>query len=324
VGAGAHVEGILLTAASVTMDLSASLTGRILARTFVALLGAGAGGEALRINEPTLPTSAPTLAPTAPTAAPTAPTPAPTVRFFLLAAGCCLGRLANATPSEANLVTRRPASPPADLAPAATAQVRPATDPIDLGTAIAFGILAETGISTVPSSGIAGDIGVSPAGAATITGFALVLDGSGALATSAQVAGDCYAADYAAPTPAMLAVAIADMEAAYGDAASRSTTDPDRRELAGGRIAGARLTHGVYSWTTNIDFDADVTFVGAAADVFILQTTGNVVVGDGARVRLEGGVLAENIFWQVGGAGFCSRRLPLATLTSSEGRRAGC
>ena len=43
--------------------------------------------------------------------------------------------------------------------------------PVNLGTAGNFVILAKSGISTVPTSAITGDIGVSPIDATAITGF---------------------------------------------------------------------------------------------------------------------------------------------------------
>src|SRR3989339_1670007 len=48
--------------------------------------------------------------------------------------------------------------------------------PVNLGTAGNFVILTKSGISTVPSSAITGDIGVSPIDQTAITGFSLILD----------------------------------------------------------------------------------------------------------------------------------------------------
>jgi len=52
-----------------------------------------------------------------------------------------------------------------------------------------------------------GDIGVSPIAATGMTGFSLTLGGLG-YSTSVQVAGVCYGADYASPTPSMLTTAV--------------------------------------------------------------------------------------------------------------------
>ena len=48
--------------------------------------------------------------------------------------------------------------------------------PVNLLSAAGFVVLAQSGISTVPSSTITGNIGLSPAGSTFITGFSLVLD----------------------------------------------------------------------------------------------------------------------------------------------------
>jgi len=56
--------------------------------------------------------------------------------------------------------------------------------PVNLGTAGDFAILAKTGISTIPTSAITGNIGVSPYAATYITGFALTMAAAGTYSTS--------------------------------------------------------------------------------------------------------------------------------------------
>jgi Ice-binding-like len=60
---------------------------------------------------------------------------------------------------------------------------------INLGTAGNFVILAKSGISTIPTSAVTGDIGVSPIDSTAITGFALNLAAGSPFATSAQITG---------------------------------------------------------------------------------------------------------------------------------------
>jgi hypothetical protein len=118
------------------------------------------------------------------------------------------------------------------------------------------------------------------------------------------VTGRCYAADYTVPTPSALATAILDGEAAYLDAAGRPNEAAARINFETGLLTGKTLTPGVYTWTTGVSFDGEgtsVTFSGSPTDVFILQVSGNVKAGSGARVLLSGGALASNIFWQVSG-----------------------
>lgn len=169
---------------------------------------------------------------------------------------------------------------------------------VDLGTAGNYTILAKTGITNVPTSAITGDMGVSPIAHTAITGFTLILDGGGQFSTSAQVTGQIFAADYAAPTPATLTLAVTDMMAAYTDAAGRAA---DFTNVGGGAIGGMTLTPGVYHWTTGVTIGTSVTLNGGPTDVFIFQVTGVLSMTAAQSVILTGGVLEKNIFWQVTG-----------------------
>jgi hypothetical protein len=173
-----------------------------------------------------------------------------------------------------------------------------ATPGVDLGTAGDFAILAKSGISGVPPSVVTGDIGVSPAAATFITGFSLTADATNVFATSTQVTGNVYAADYEAPTPSNMTTAIGDMELAFTDAAGRA---PDVTELGAGDIGGMTLTPGVYQWGTGLLIPTDVTLDGAATDVWIFQIAQDLTMSSGTRIVLTGGAVPENVFWQVAG-----------------------
>ena len=168
--------------------------------------------------------------------------------------------------------------------------------PVDLGTAGNFVILAKSGISTIPTSAITGNIGVSPIDSTALTGFSLSLDGTGQFATSLQVTGKAYASDYVVPTPVNLTTAVGDMETAYTDAAGRTT--PDFTELGAGEIGGLTLVPGLYKWGTDVLISSDVTLNGGPNDVWIFQIAGKITQASGTRVFLSGGALAKNIFWQ--------------------------
>src|SRR5947209_16857510 len=58
---------------------------------------------------------------------------------------------------------------------------------VGLGGAGNFAVLAKTGISTVPSSSVTGDIGLSPAAGSYLNGFGLTADSSNTFSTSPQV-----------------------------------------------------------------------------------------------------------------------------------------
>ena len=182
-----------------------------------------------------------------------------------------------------------------------------AADPVPLGTAANFAILAKSGISTAPPSMIKGNIGVSPIAFTAMTGFSLTADPSNAFSTSTQVKGRAYAANYAAPTPSHMTTAVSDMETAYTDAAGRATTRGSNLNVMAGLISGATFKPGVYTWGSDVMFGSDIYIKGSSADIFIFQATGNVIVGSGARVVLvDGGggggkPQASNIVWQMAG-----------------------
>ncbi len=170
---------------------------------------------------------------------------------------------------------------------------------VNLGTAANYAILAKTGVSTVPTSAITGDVGLSPAAASYLTGFAPASDSTNVFATSAQVTGKLFASDYANPTPSNLTTAISDMQLAFTDAAGRA---PSITDLGAGNISGMTLTRGVYEWGTGLLMTSDVTLTGTANDVWIFQVAQDLTLSNGTKIVLAGGALAKNIVWQVAGA----------------------
>jgi hypothetical protein len=176
---------------------------------------------------------------------------------------------------------------------------------VNLNTAGTFAILAKTGISTVPTSVITGNIGVSPIAATAMTGFSMKPGSDPTHTLSDQVIGNgkCFASDYLSPTPTMMTAAVSDMEGAYTAAAACDAGVGGNLNLGGGLIGGETLNPGVYTFDRDIVISGDVTFDAGGDDtkVFIVQTTGNVIVGSGMRVHLAGQAKASNIVWQVAG-----------------------
>ena len=182
--------------------------------------------------------------------------------------------------------------------------------PVNLAAAGDFAILAKTGISTVPTSAVTGDLGVSPAAATFITGWSLTADATNVFSTSTQLTGKAYAADYTAPTPSKLTTAVGDMQIAFADAAGRV---PGTTELGAGNIGGMTLAPGVYKWGTGLLVPTDVTLDGGATDVWIFQIAQDFTIASGAKIVLAGGALPKNVVWQVAGL------VDLGTTAHAEG-----
>ncbi|NCQ11176.1 MAG: DUF3494 domain-containing protein [Bacteroidetes bacterium] len=171
---------------------------------------------------------------------------------------------------------------------------------INLGSTADFVILAGSGISNNPTSIITGNIGLSPAAGSFITGFSLTHTSGTSKGTSAQITGNVYASDYAAPTPSSLTTAQGDLTIAYNDAAGRTSTNI---VLLSGNIGGLTLTPGLYKSSGSLEISSgDVTFdaKGNVNAIFIIQIASTFSTSSDRKVILAGGAKASNIFWQVG------------------------
>lgn len=183
--------------------------------------------------------------------------------------------------------------------PVCTCTIAKGPAAVNLGTAGDFVVLAKSAISTVPTSVITGNLGLSPAAATYITGFALVADATNVFSGSSQVVGKVYAANYAVPTPGNLTNAIVQMMAAYTDASNR--TPADVVGLGAGSIGDKTLAPGIYKWTNSLQIPSNLMLDGCANDVWIFQVTGDLNLAAGKKVTLTGGAQAKNVFWQVAG-----------------------
>jgi hypothetical protein len=182
-------------------------------------------------------------------------------------------------------------------------------EPVQLGAASEYAMLAKSAVTNVPTSKITGDIGLSPAAASYITGFALTK--AGEKWTSPEVTGSIFAADNDPPTPNNLTTAVADMQTAYTDAAGRTT--PTFLDLGAGAIGGMTLAPGLYKWSSSVTIPADIAISGGAEDLWIFQITGDLKLAAAKAMTLRGGAQAKNIVWQVAG------HVDLGSMSHSEG-----
>jgi hypothetical protein len=208
---------------------------------------------------------------------------------------------------------------------------------IDLNSVGRFGIIAGVGVSNDAGFSVISnlDVGIYPGVRSSITGFLTIDGGPGII-----VNGNFFAADDAAPIPAMLLQAKSDLTAAY--LAAEGATLPAPTAVAGD-IGGQTLAPGIYKSTSTLLIQNGNLTLDAQNDptaVWIFQVASDfTTVGSspfpsaaGGNIILIGGAKASNVFWQVGSSAtlgdytsFKGNILALTTITmnaysQAEGR----
>ena len=181
-----------------------------------------------------------------------------------------------------------------------------AGQPVNLGAAANFGVLAGQSVTNSGASMVNADLGVWPGN--TNTG-------------AAGVSGTTHLGDPAAQA------AQGALTTAFNDAAGRAAGS-----TIAGDIGGMTLAPGVYKSTSSLEITtADVTLDagGNPNAVWIFQIASSFTVAVGRQVILSGGAKAANIFWQVGSSAtmgttsvFKGNILALASITVARGRLA--
>lgn len=167
--------------------------------------------------------------------------------------------------------------------------------PVNLGTAGNFAILAQSAVTSVPTSIITGNVGLHPAAGSFYV-----------LSCPEVVSGTIYSTSAGGPLcevvdSTSLNIAVNDKLAAYNDAAGRAQGVGPNLNLNGGTLNGDNLAPGTYTWNTpgDVTITGDITLTGTATDVWIFQISGTLNIDANKKIILAGGAQASNIFWQV-------------------------
>jgi len=166
--------------------------------------------------------------------------------------------------------------------------------PVNLGSATSFGVLAGSTVTSTGATVVNGNLGISPGSA--LTGFP----------PGIVTGGSIYLAN------AVAAQAESDLTAAYIDAAGRPCPGPPLP----GDIGGTTILPGVYCNASSVGITGTVTLDGNGDPnaVFIFQIGSTLTTAAGnSMVKLIGGAVASNVFWQVGSSA------TLGTYTSFSG-----
>ena len=165
--------------------------------------------------------------------------------------------------------------------------------PVILGTAANYAVLAESTITSVPTSVITGNVGLSPAAGSFIVLSCPEISGSGHI----------YAVDASGPAcavndavPGNLTTAITDKNTARVDANGRAA---DYNELGAGLIGGLNLGPATYKWTSDVSITTDLTLTGGPKDVWIFIISKGLTLNSNVRITLAGGALPANIYWSI-------------------------
>jgi hypothetical protein len=149
--------------------------------------------------------------------------------------------------------------------------------PVSLGAASSFGVLAGASVTNSGATMINADLGIWPGN--TLTGAPTVSGTTGLGDVPSQNAQGA-------------------LTAAYNDAAGRAAGS-----TIAGDLGGLTLAPGVYKSTSTLQItSADVTLDagGNANGVYIFQIASSLTVDVGRQVILSGGAQPSNVFWQVG------------------------
>ena len=134
--------------------------------------------------------------------------------------------------------------------------------PVDLKSVSRFAVLAASEVTSIPTSHIQGDVGLSPAARSKIAGL-----------TPVEVVGTMFAADDGGAVAVMLTAAQGDLTTAYNDAAGR-TPVPTGSFLnpGGGNLGGLTLASGLYKFTgAALVSGSDLTLTGNASALSVVN-----------------------------------------------------
>jgi hypothetical protein len=145
-----------------------------------------------------------------------------------------------------------------------------------LGTATSFAVLAGSAITNTGATTINGDVGLSPGGSSSVTGF-----------PPGVINGGTHYAD------AVAVQAKSDLVTAYNDAANQ-TPFVDK---TGVDLGGQNLTPGTYHFSSSAQLTGPLTLSGFGTYVFQIGST--LTTASGSSVLLTNGAQACGVFWQV-------------------------
>jgi hypothetical protein len=187
---------------------------------------------------------------------------------------------------------------------------------VDIGDGINFILFSKAGITST-SSTFEGNIGVSPAGAATMVGVtscAAFVNGAPdrmyTITAAATPVGCVTTPGTVTADNALMNSVKTDTDAAYADARNLAT-HPANEAVAGAGGMTGEYGRGVYTYGGATSVGALITIKGSGSDIFIFAITGAYTqpVAGSFQLKNDSDVIGgangphpENIFWAIDGA----------------------
>jgi len=145
-----------------------------------------------------------------------------------------------------------------------------------LGTATSFAVLAGSTITNTGATTINGDVGISPNGSSSVTGF-----------PPGIINGGTHYAD------AVALQAKNDLVTAYNDAANQTPFV----DLTGQNLGGKNLTPGTYRFSSSAQLTGPLPLSGFG--IYVFQIGSTLTTASGSSVLLTNGAQACGVYWQV-------------------------
>jgi hypothetical protein len=145
-----------------------------------------------------------------------------------------------------------------------------------LGTATSFAVLAGSAITNTGATTINGDVGISPNGSSSVTGF-----------PPGIINGGTHYAD------AVALQAKNDLTTAYNDAANQTPFV----DLTGQDLGNKNLVPGTYHFSSSAQLTGPLTLSGFG--VYVFQIGSTLTTASGSSVLLTNGAQACGVYWQV-------------------------
>ncbi len=183
-----------------------------------------------------------------------------------------------------------------------------------LGAADSFGILGALGVTNTGATVVNGDLGISPNGLSSVTGFTFSTSPGPGVVTGTTHFADVLAGQ-----------AQADTTTAYNALASQAC---DSGPSAPTDLVGQTLFEGVYCFSSSVSNTGTLTLDAQnnSDAVWVFEIGSTLITGPGSSVVLTNGAQACNVFWQVGSSAtldttttFVGNILALTSITMNNG-----